>query len=812
QIFGLRTYQKTKTIEAHKGSVLGLCLSQDGRFLVSCASDRFVNVWDATTLAKIYSIYPDKEHDIGDIYCVSFASKLNTFYLGTQNASILWYNLNEKDTRPTPLPTSHPYQREDRFFDSAGPGGVRTPRPEYHKNPLDETEVQNLQIDKRYIHPFAHFGYVYCMLSLRGIVVDDPDEEILVSGGGDGSIKLWRLDARKGGAIKELFQLGDSTGDSISSLALDGTFLISGTAEGKIKVWDLETRQLVKNLRANIGDVLALSVGEGCLFAAGSSGKVETFNRQYERTNSYTAHHHGRILASGFSSIGNKPIYITGANDNSINIWDVHDCISSQPPPLSATSNGTHQELVDKFRSFVGYRTVSSLERCRTDCRRGASFLRSLFHELGAVAELLPLENPDRNPVVFATFKGNATQSETKARKRILFYGHYDVIQAENEHGWIIDPFRMEGIDEFFYGRGTSDNKGPILAAIYAVADLLAEKALDADIVFLIEGEEECGSRGFAPVVQKHKEKIGNIDWILLSNSYWLDDEVPCLTYGLRGVIHATLEIASKNPDLHSGVDGRSQGDEAMKDMINLLSSITGLHGKVNLPGFYDPIPELADDEIAHYKRITETLVSRNPALGDPQLLTKQLQQKWREPSLTVHGIETSGPYNATIIPRLVKASISLRLVPHQEASKVAENLEEFLQTRFEDLQTSNSLNVTIDHKADPWLGDYKNEIYKTLEDGIINAWPEKFSQYSRNGSGPKGPRSSAIIKPLYIREGGSIPAIRFLEKEFDAPAAHFPCGQASDNAHLDNERLRLVNLYRGREVFKWVFRELPSK
>jgi len=70
----------------------------------------------------------------------------------------------------------------------------------------------------------------------------------------------------------------------------------------------------------------------------------------------------------------------------------------------------------------------------------------------------------------------------------------------------------------------------------------------------------------------------------------------------------------------------------------------------------------------------------------------------------------------------------------------------------------------------------------------------------------------AARRKPLFIREGGSIPAIRFLEKEFDAPAAHFPVGQASDSAHLDNERLRLVNLYKGRDIFKKVFGELPLK
>ncbi len=69
--------------------------------------------------------------------------------------------------------------------------------------------------------------------------------------------------------------------------------------------------------------------------------------------------------------------------------------------------------------------------------------------------------------------------------------------------------------------------------------------------------------------------------------------------------------------------------------------------------------------------------------------------------------------------------------------------------------------------------------------------------------------RQPCGVKPIYIREGGSIPTIRFLEKEFNAPAAHLPCGQASDHAHLDNERLRVENLYKSREIFRWVFQKL---
>lgn len=113
------------------------------------------------------------------------------------------------------------------------------------------------------------------MLMVKGIVTENPKEEVLVSGGGDGTIKLWKIGGESGGAIQELYQLGDSNGDSVLSLALDGTFLISGTSEGKVKVWDLETRQIVRNMRTGVGDVLALSVGQGCLFAAGANGVVE---------------------------------------------------------------------------------------------------------------------------------------------------------------------------------------------------------------------------------------------------------------------------------------------------------------------------------------------------------------------------------------------------------------------------------------------------------------------------------------------------------------------------------------------------------
>lgn len=509
------------------------------------------------------------------------------------------------------------------------------------------------------------------------------------------------------------------------------------------------------------------------------------------------------------------------------------------------------EQLLVSLGQLVSFPTVSSKPEYAADCRRGASWLRNLFKRFGAVTKMLNTEDC-RNPIVYARFRGKSLKPQ--AGKKILFYGHYDVVAVDDTNGsWNTDPFDLQGVNGYLYGRGVTDNKGPVLAALYAVADLVAGQQLSSDIVFLVEGEEECGSKGFQEAVKKHKDLIGDIDWILLANSYWLDDDFPCLTYGLRGVVHATIQVESERPDMHSGVDGSHLIHEALKDLVALLATLTDSKGRVNIPGFYDPILQITDAENELYDTISETLLRRNPDLGNAQSLTESFKARWREPSLTIHRIDTSGPANSTIISRIATAALSIRLVPDQNTKSIRIALKAFLNQAFENLNTSNKLDIKINNEAEPWLGDPENKIFQILEEAIMEVWGP--ISHARRGSvpatkpplkkflkGPTSPITSSILsngsdqfsqatadfeyyeepqhhhdghvkqKPLYIREGGSIPAIRFLEKEFDAPAAHLPCGQASDSAHLNNERLRLSNLYKSREIFKKVFRELPLR
>ena len=237
-------------------------------------------VWCTTGFRHLYALW--SPYDIGDIFCVAYSSLHRTVYLGAQNTSIQWYDLKEKDSRPRPATASHPSQRKNRFFDSLGPGGAQTPKPfGADAKPRDAVGGQELQIASQDIHQFAHYGYVHCMLLGKRILPEAPSEEVLVSGGGDGRILLWKIDSARGGLITSICALEDGReeGESILSLAREGSFLYSGRFDGEVNVWDLETRQLVRSLKASTGDVHTLTLGGGVLFAGGKSGVVHVCSR-----------------------------------------------------------------------------------------------------------------------------------------------------------------------------------------------------------------------------------------------------------------------------------------------------------------------------------------------------------------------------------------------------------------------------------------------------------------------------------------------------------------------------------------------------
>jgi di- and tripeptidase len=382
--------------------------------------------------------------------------------------------------------------------------------------------------------------------------------------------------------------------------------------------------------------------------------------------------------------------------------------------------------------------------------------------------------------LVVAKFMSTDIGESFKA-KTLLFYGHYDVQPAAKKK-WSYPPWDMTGADGYLYGRGVSDNKGPILATVFAVASLYRNRQLHCNVCFLIEGEEEAGSVGFYAAVEQYRDYFGHVDVILISNSYWIDDETPCLTYGLRGVIHTEIEVVSPaNADVHSGVMGGAFA-EPLQDIVKVVGQLVARDRQVLIPGFNDSVRPTSREEQELFTELAAYAKTHVPGELDDMAKAQMLMAKWRFPTLTVHNIEVSGPSSNTVIPRSCKALVSMRIVPDQDLNDVINKFQRYIKRVFVELQSTNTLTITVGHRANWWLGNTVSKYFKAAERAIEQEWK---------------------MKPLHIREGGSIPAIPFLESVFKADAIHIPMGQASDCAHLPNERLRLQNLISGQRVIE---------
>lgn len=277
--WSLATFQQIRQVQAHKRSVLSLFLSPDSSLLFSSAGEPVVNVWCPKTLRRLYEIYG--VHDVGDTFCTAYSPQHDTLYLGAQNTTIQWVTLGDSSSRVAPDSQSHPDRRSHRFFDSKAVGGGATPRRNEDRWSLIPRAQSVLEIDGGAIRRFAHNGYVYCMLMARGPTVDvDADEDVLISGGGDGTIKLWSLantgpstvDGDEGNGIEEIMTLGTDDAESVLSLALDGSFLYAGKLEGIVELWDLDTTQRLRVIKAHDCDVMSLQMGWGFLWTGATSG------------------------------------------------------------------------------------------------------------------------------------------------------------------------------------------------------------------------------------------------------------------------------------------------------------------------------------------------------------------------------------------------------------------------------------------------------------------------------------------------------------------------------------------------------------
>jgi acetylornithine deacetylase/succinyl-diaminopimelate desuccinylase-like protein len=378
------------------------------------------------------------------------------------------------------------------------------------------------------------------------------------------------------------------------------------------------------------------------------------------------------------------------------------------------------------------------------------------------------------------------------AKPTILVYGHYDVQPADPLDLWTSPAFEpvIKTTEKHpqgaIFARGACDDKGQMFMHVKAVESMLAANELPCNVKFMIEGEEEVGSENLAIFVKNEKDRL-KADVILVSDTGMLANDVPSITTGLRGLSYVEVEVTGPNRDLHSGLYGG-----CVANPINVLAQmIASLHdstGKITIPGFYDKVIELSDEERAEMAKAPFSHEAYCEALDIEETMGEAgystMERGSIRPTLDVNGIwgGYTGEGAKTVIASQAFAKISMRLVPDQDPTEITS----LFLTHFESIAPKGTrVKVKPHHGGEAAVTPIDSVGYKAAS----LAYEKSFGK-----------------KPIPVRSGGSIPIVAMFEKELGLKTILMGFGLDSDAIHSPNEHFGLFNFYKGIETIPYFY------
>lgn len=423
------------------------------------------------------------------------------------------------------------------------------------------------------------------------------------------------------------------------------------------------------------------------------------------------------------------------------------------------------------LQDFVKIHSISTDSNRKKDMVQAAEFLQEQFLKHGI--STTRIYETKGHPVLYAEKEATNENAPT-----VLIYGHYDVQPVDPIDLWKTDPFVATEISERLFGRGASDMKGQIIASLGAFDAIYQSGNIPVNFKFIIEGEEEIGSPNLSQFLEEHKELL-TCDVILNPDAGMISPTSPTIVYGLRGLAYFELNIYGPTQDLHSGMFGGVVHNPA----IVLAELIAGMHdneGKVTLPGFYDDVFSLSDEEKEELSRLPITEEDIKRQTGVPKLFGEAsyslIERLGARPTLEINGMLSgfTGEGSKTIIPSSAMAKISMRTVPNQDPEKIYQQLKTYIEKNIPE-------TVTWDLKkyAGGWasVSDRNHPGVVALSNALENVWG---------------------IKPFFKREGGSIPVVAAMQKILGKDSVLTGFGLPEDKIHSPNESLHLPTWRQG--------------
>jgi acetylornithine deacetylase/succinyl-diaminopimelate desuccinylase-like protein len=443
------------------------------------------------------------------------------------------------------------------------------------------------------------------------------------------------------------------------------------------------------------------------------------------------------------------------------------------------------QRFLDELISLLKIPSISADSAYKNDVLKTADAIKTSLLDAGC--NHVEICETDGYPIVYGE------KIIDKNLPTVLVYGHYDVQPPDPLDLWNSPPF--EPIikntklhpDGAIFARGACDDKGQMYMHVKALEYMTKHNELPCNVKFMIEGEEEVGSENLGIFVANNREKLEN-DVILISDTGMISKDVPSITTGLRGLSYVEVEVTGPNRDLHSGLYGG-----AVANPINVLTKmIASLHDEnkhITIPGFYDKVENLSDEERAEMAKAPFSLENYKNALdidavyGEEGYTTNERNSI--RPTLDVNGIwgGYTGEGAKTVIASKAYAKISMRLVPNQDW----EEITALFKSHFESIAPKGvKVKVTPHHGGQGYVTPIDSIGYKAAS----KAYEKTFGK-----------------TPIPQRSGGSIPIVSLFEKELKSKTILMGFGLDSDAIHSPNEHFGVWNYFKGIETIPYFYK-----
>lgn len=442
---------------------------------------------------------------------------------------------------------------------------------------------------------------------------------------------------------------------------------------------------------------------------------------------------------------------------------------AAEPKAALSWLNKNYPAVVQTLADLVAVQSISTDGAHQKEIDQSGSLTCELMRKAG-LQNVELLKTNGSNPYAYGEWLG------APGKPTVFLYAHHDVQPVAGfEQQWQSPPWELTSRTGRLFGRGAADDKGAISAQLGAIAAYLqSEGSLPVNVKMLVEGEEEIGSTNLVGFFKEHKKKIQS-DVIVVCDTGNIDTGIPSITYSLRGIVEARVDVESAKLPVHSGTAGGMLADAALALNV-ILARLYWKHGKLPIPGFYDRVRVLTPKERKTFQALPGDEGKWRKELGvlpgvefATAKNTHPYEQTWRLPSATVIVQEASSFKNKSnqVLPR-ASAVVSCRIVPDQEPKEVFRQLHDLLTA-----DPPWGVKVTVEQNGPPvkwWMTDPNGPAFEAS----LNAMRDGYKK-----------------EPFPIGCGGSIGFVGPLADLFGgAPALLFGIEDPKSNAHAPNESL----------------------